>query len=114
MPSLIFGGVFAGLDVMQGAHWRNVLNPRVLGSYVGGIYAYNVMTCPMEAIHGRQSLLHNFLSAGVIGYAGVNSGKLGIPFIQNPYQYGSNPATVAFVVYGSIATAFAAFGGKRL
>ena len=80
------------------------------------LYAYNVIQCPMEAIHGRKSLIHNFLSAGMLGAAGVNAGMLGVPFVD-PYKFhrlGVTPPVVAFTVYGGLATGMAALSGKTL
>eukprot|EP00548_Thalassiothrix_antarctica_P002264 CAMPEP_0194138438 /NCGR_PEP_ID=MMETSP0152-20130528/8220_1 /TAXON_ID=1049557 /ORGANISM="Thalassiothrix antarctica, Strain L6-D1" /LENGTH=109 /DNA_ID=CAMNT_0038835877 /DNA_START=106 /DNA_END=435 /DNA_ORIENTATION=+ len=109
---MVYGALFAGFDAFQGVPLQQAMHPTVVGRYMAGIYVYNVSTCPMEAIHGRQSLLHNFLSAGVIGFVGVSRGMLGIPFLQNYHI--SNPPVAAFFVYGSIASAFSALGGKRL
>ena len=83
--------------------------------YAGSIYTYNVLQCPMEAIHGRQSLLHNMLSAGILGYGGVQAGKLGIPFVDPSFVYRYrtlSPPQLAFCVYGGLAGALAGFGGK--
>mmetsp|Transcript_1235 Transcript_1235/g.1946 ORF Transcript_1235/g.1946 Transcript_1235/m.1946 type:complete len:135 (+) Transcript_1235:142-546(+) len=113
MPSIMFGGIFAALDSFQhGLPFR----PRVAGTYMAGLYAYNAIQCPMEAIHKRQSLLHNVLSGGLLGYLGVSSGRVGIPFLDPTTIYRSNirPELIAFAVYGGMAGAFAAFGGKRL
>mmetsp|Transcript_26028 Transcript_26028/g.29780 ORF Transcript_26028/g.29780 Transcript_26028/m.29780 type:complete len:134 (+) Transcript_26028:45-446(+) len=112
IPSMVYGALFAGFDAFQGVPLQQAMHPTVVGRYMAGIYVYNVSTCPMEAIHGRQSLLHNFLSAGVIGFVGVSRGMLGLPFLQNRYL--SNPPAVGFVVYGSIAAVFASLGRKRL
>ena len=87
------------------------------GRYVGFLYLYRALQCPMEAIHGRQSLLHNILSSATIGYVGVTRGWLGIPFVDQYifYRYPSlRPGTVGFVVYGAIGGAFGALSGKKL
>jgi hypothetical protein len=39
-------------------------------------------------LQGRRSAWHNFFAAGTLGYMGVSSGRLGIPFV--------NPATIMF------------------
>lgn len=87
------------------------------GKYIGFLYIYNALQCPMEAIHGRQSLWHNILSAGTIGYVGFSRGWLGIPFIHPytfyKYQY-LNPGVVCFAVYGAIGGAFGAIAGKSV
>ena len=84
---------------------------------MAGIYVYNAVQCPMEAIHGRQSLMHNVLSAGMIGYLGVQTGRLGIPFVDPSFVYRNramSPPQLAFLVYGGLSGGLAAFGGKPL
>ena len=101
------------------AHIACLLNDDdvIEGLYMGGIYVYNVLQCPMEFIHGRQSLVHNFLSAGTIGYIGVSRGMLGVPFVDYSFFYRYpqfSPATVGFAVYGGIASLLALLQGKQL
>jgi hypothetical protein len=89
----------------------------VISSYIAVVYGYNILQCPMEAIHGRQSLLHNVLSAGTIGFLGVRSGSLGIPFVDPTFVYryrGLSPAGLAFLVYGAMGGVLAGLGGKPL
>jgi hypothetical protein len=84
---------------------------------MAGIYVYNIVQCPMEAVHGRQSLLHNVMAAGMLGYVGVSKGVLGVPFIDSSFAYRYprvSPPMLAFAVYGGIAGALSAFGGKPL
>mmetsp|Transcript_33504 Transcript_33504/g.49062 ORF Transcript_33504/g.49062 Transcript_33504/m.49062 type:complete len:209 (+) Transcript_33504:123-749(+) len=83
IPSAIFGCVFAGIDSMSG---MNRLTPQVVGSYMAGIYAYNAVQCPMEAIHGKQSSIHNLIAGGSLGYIGIRAGRLGVPFVD-PYAF---------------------------
>jgi hypothetical protein len=76
---------------------------------------YNAVQCPMEAIHGRPSLWHNVISAGTLGYLGVRSGRIGVPFVSPyaAYRYGLKPEIMAFGVYGGMAGLFAGLlGGK--
>ncbi len=85
------------------------------GRYMGAIYVYNVLQCPMEAIHGRKSLFHNIISAGMMGYVGVRAGRLEIPFVDPSFVHRHrtlSPPQLAFMVYGGCAGALAAFGGK--
>ena len=86
------------------------------GTYFGGIYVYHALQCPMEAIHGRPSLWHNIISGGTIGFLGVASGRLGIPFVSADmiqYRYGISPPVAAFGVYGTISGLLAGgLGGK--
>jgi hypothetical protein len=112
IPSVTFGAVFAAIDSFQ---YGQVPRFQTVGTYMAGIYVYNILQCPMEAIHGRQSLLHNFASGGILGYVGVSSGRLGIPFVDPTFAYRvGRPELVAFGVYGGMAAAFAALGGKRI
>ena len=78
--SVIFGSIFSAVHVAQGAR----LSPRLVGGNILGIYLYGALICPMEAVHGRQSSLHNFAAAGTLGYIGVATGQAGIPFVD-PY-----------------------------
>jgi len=110
VPSILSAGVFSAVDAMSG----QPMTIHRIGTYAGGMYLYNIMQCPMEEIQGRQSLLHNFISAGLIGYVGVTTGRLGIPFVMPyPIPRGVSPPVMGFIVYGSLASAFAALGGKR-
>eukprot|EP00978_Attheya_sp_CCMP212_P006526 scaffold15048_cov55-Attheya_sp.AAC.4 len=69
----------------------------------------------MEYIHGRQSLMHNVLSGFTLGYLGVSTGRVGVPFLD-PYTVmaSRNPALLGAVVYGGIAGCMAALGGKSM
>ena len=112
--SAVSGTVFAGLDALQGTR---AFTPQSALSYSGFIYLYNILRCPMEAIHGRESLLHNALSAGTLGYIGVQSGRVGIPFVNYSmfYSYPNlTPPVVAFFVYGAMGAGFGALSGKTI
>ena len=113
VSSAVFGTIFAGLDVVQGAKFT----PQRVLVYSGGLYVYNALQCPMEAIHGRPSLSHNMIAGGLLGYVGVGAGQLGIPFVgpETFYRYPwMRPQMVAFGVYGGLAGVMAALGGKPL
>ena len=91
------------------------LSLRMWGIYAGGLWTYHAMICPMEAIHGRRSSLHNVASAGIMGYIGVSRGVMGVPFV-NPYVlYGSRfpPGFIGAAVYGLMGGALATMGGKQ-
>lgn len=108
--SVIGGGIFHGIDVIQGVPF----SLRSWGMYSGGIFAYHALICPMEAFHGRRSSLHNVASGAIFGYIGVSRGFVGVPFI-NPYMlYGSRlpPGLVGGAIYGAMGGALAALGGK--
>ncbi len=49
----IWAGIWTGIDAMQGAP----LSIRTWGFYAGCFWCYRASICPMEAIHGRQSVL---------------------------------------------------------
>jgi len=116
-PSAVGAIIFSALDVFQGVPLERVIKPRALGTYFGGLYMYNAMQCPMEAFHGRPSLLHNIISGGTLGYLGVASGRLGVPFVSPEmlfYRYGIRPEFTAFAVYGGMAGLLAGvLGSKR-
>ena len=114
VSSAIFGILFTGMDVLQGTSSKFTI--KSVGNYAGFLYVYHIMRCPMEAIHGKSSLWHNVLSGGILGYVGVHTRRIGIPFV-NPmifYQYPNlSPPIVGSVVYGTIAGIFAGvLGGK--
>lgn len=76
------------------------------------------MQCPMEALQGRPSVLHNVLAGGTLGYLGVERGFIGVP------MYGAlmsvraiartPPALVGFAVYGGLCGLLGSLGGKTL
>ena len=79
------------------------------------VYSYVVLQCPMEALHGRQSLLHNALSGATLGYIGVSSRQLGLFNLEPTLLINRIPLPVGgALVYGSLAAALGAIGGKRL
>jgi hypothetical protein len=110
--SVVFGGLFTAIDVVgQGAR----LTPRLALTNIGGIYVYNILQCPMEAISGRQTAWHNVLAAATIGGLGVQSGKLGVPFVDAYFFYRNpalSPAMAGAIVYGCMGGALAMLGGK--
>lgn len=116
--SAIAALVFSAIDVFQGAPVKTVVSPRSLGTYFGGIYCYHALQCPMEAIHGRPSLWHNIASGGTIGFLGVATGRLGIPFVSpsalsHRYNVHVSPPVLAFGVYGAISGAMAGVLGSK-
>jgi hypothetical protein len=110
--SLTMGSIFTALSVFQGQR----LTPRLAGINIGGLYLYYILQCPMQAIHGRESALHNGAAGGILGYIGVNSGQLGIPFVSYNFfmRYPQlSPALTGAAVYGGMALAISA-GGKPI
>jgi hypothetical protein len=111
--SCIFGGVLSAMSVMQGA----ALTPRLVGTNIGFIYFYSAVQCPMEAVSGRRSIVHNVLAAGGMGAAAVATGKAGIPLIDHSFFYrypAVKPPMAGFVVYGLMGLASGMLGGKQL
>lgn len=113
VPSFVLGSAFTALDVAQGHRF----SPNMAMTNIGGLYIFFALQCPMEAIHGRQSALHNILSGATIGYLGVSAGRLGIPFVDSTFFYRHpqiSPPMAGALVYGAIAGGFAMLGGKPL
>ncbi|KAL7430243.1 hypothetical protein ACHAXH_001287 [Discostella pseudostelligera] len=107
----VWAGIFTGIDAMQGAP----LSIRTWGFYASGLWLYHASICPMEAIHGRRSALHNVVAGGVMGYVGVSTGRLGVPFVNPYYLYNfRNPAIIGGAVYGALGGALAMLGGKSI
>lgn len=112
-PSVMFGGLFTGIHVAQGMKF----SPQMLAINCGGIYVYNALTCPMAAIHGRESALHNGMSGAILGYVGVQSRNLGVPFVDQSFFWRNprlSPAIVGAAMYGAIGTVFAMLGNKQI
>lgn len=110
----MIGGLFTAYDVVaQGAR----LTPRLAAMNIGGLYVYNIIQCPMEAIQGRPSLMHNVIAGGTLGFVGVRNGMLGIPFVDSYFFFRYpqiSPPLMAFAVYGGIAGVLASLGGKKI
>jgi len=108
----LWAGIFVGIDSLQ---YGTTPSIRTFGLYAGGLFTYHAMVCPMEVIHGRRSSLHNVAAGFTLGYVGVSTGRLGVPFI-NPYSlhYSRHPAIIGGAVYGAIGGALATLGGKPI
>ena len=110
--AVMWGGIFSGIDFLQGAR----LTPTSVGSYMGFIWLYGALQCPMEAIHNRRSLWHNVIAGGTLGSLGVHAGRIGIPFVDSSifYRYPQlRPWQVGFVVYGGMGGVLGALGNKQ-
>mmetsp|Transcript_53858 Transcript_53858/g.156521 ORF Transcript_53858/g.156521 Transcript_53858/m.156521 type:complete len:134 (+) Transcript_53858:51-452(+) len=102
VPSILWGSGFAALSVMQGAR----ATPHLFATNCGLLYVYHALQCPLEALHGRRSLLHNVVAGGTLGAFGVQAGQIGIPLLSYEFfrRYpGITPPVAAFFVYGGIA-----------
>ena len=114
-PAGLYGGIFTGIDILRGLPKEHA--PKIFARNFGVIYAYNVLQCPMEAIHGRKSLIHNFMAGGILGYVGVKKQMIGIPFVDALLfiRYPQlSPPIVGALVYGAFGLALGAMGGKEL
>ncbi len=50
-----------------------------------------------------------------MGYVGVSTGRLGVPFVNPYYLYNfRNPAIIGGAVYGALGGALAMLGGKSI
>ena len=111
-PSIVWGCGFSVIHVLQGAP----ISPALFALNCGLLYAYHALQCPMEALHGRRSLLHNVAAGGVIGAWGVQQGLLGVPFASPAFFFRYRqvtPAMAAFFVYGAGAGVMSSLlGGK--
>ena len=136
VPSVMWGGIFsvmvsptpyprggipvvlmASSSLLQGVFQGQPFSPRGFGRTAGFIYVYHALMCPMEAISGRSSLVHNALSGGTLGYIGVASRNIGIPFLNANFFFMNPrlpPPVVGAVVYGGIAGVLGGFSGKQI
>jgi hypothetical protein len=100
---------------------NTVTDPSILrraGTSIGTIYLYYALQCPMEAVHGRSSSLHNGLSAFTISYVALSRQWIGVPFFP-AYQLMGIPfftrTLLGSSIYGGMALVFASiWGGKRI
>jgi len=110
--SVVAGSLFTGIAVVaQGAP----LSPRLVAINIGGIYAYNVLQCPMEALHNRVSAWHNAVAGATLGFVGVTNRVLGVPFVDASFFYRYpqvSPPLAGAAVYGGIGFLLATLGGK--
>ena len=82
LPGSLTGSAFwTGISFIQGNKFPLV--PTFTRNFLF-IYTFFTLQCPMEAIHGRRSLLHSTLSGGIIGYVGSQRNLIGMP--QNIYN----------------------------
>ena len=112
MPSVLFGGAFTALNAVQGAP----ITPQGAAMNIGFLYLYGALVCPMEELSRRQTAWHNLASGGILGYAGVAGGRVGIPFgLEYTFMMNRVPLPVGgAVVYGAMGFAMAAVMGKPL
>jgi hypothetical protein len=100
------------LAVVESPVWRRA------GTAMGTIYLYYALKCPMEAVHGRSSSIHNGLSAFTMSYIALSRQWIGVPFVP-PYYLMSIPfftrTLLGSSMYGGMAFVLASiWGGKRV
>ena len=111
LPSIVWGGVFVGIDAARGIR----PSPQSAGRAVAFLYAYHSLQCPMEALTGRRSLVHNVYSGMICGYIGVKHRFIGIPFVNHLFflRYPKiSPPLAGAAVYGALAGAIGGLTGK--
>jgi hypothetical protein len=112
---VLYGGLFTAMDVGMGVQSKGGPFKLFLRN-AGFLFLYNAMQCPMESFSGRRSAWHNVIAGATLGGLGVQSGKIGVPFVPPSFFYSNariKPMYAGMAVYGGIAGALAAFGGKR-
>ena len=114
-PSIANGAI---LTVMQAASSGGVHPPALpmqMAMNSGFVFTYLVLQCPMEAISGRQSLIHNFIAGGILGYEGVRRGAVGMFNLEMMcVQYRVPIPVGGAIVYGGMAAVLGALGGKSI
>ena len=115
-PALGNGAMITLLQGMSGGAMSPAQLPMAFAVNTAFIYSYFVLQCPMEALHGLRSLLHNFASGGILGFLGVSSGHASIPFNLEYtfYARGISLPVGGALVYGGLATVMGAISGKGL
>jgi hypothetical protein len=111
VPSVVVGGLFAGISVLQGMP----PSPQLAMFNIGGIYLYQTLQCPMVAIHRRESAIHNTLSGAILGYVGVRSFNLAVPFVDHNFFWRYPQITrpmAGAMVYGGIGTVLGVLNNK--
>lgn len=98
-----------------GAAMNPAALPMAFAMNTAFVYAYVVLQCPLEALQGRQSLLHNAASGATLGYIGVSARQLGVFNLEPTFLINRIPLPVGgALVYGTLAGVLGAIGGKRL
>jgi hypothetical protein len=89
---------------------------RTFGSSVGVVYVYYAIQCPMEAIHNKESYIHNGISAFTLSYIGLAQQRIGVPLIS-AYTIYQLPLLARNIlgasIYSCMAMTFAAFYGHK-
>jgi hypothetical protein len=113
VPCGFWGGVFTGISVYQGLPKQQAFHH--FSRNFSFLYIYHALQCPLEAISGKRSCVHNALAGGILGYFGVSKRLIGIPFVRQPFfiQYPQlKPPIIGSLVYGTLAGTLGALSGK--
>jgi hypothetical protein len=108
--------LLTALQAMQsGGHLNFNRLPATMAANTAFVYTYFALQCPMEALHSRHSLWHNGVAGGILGYIGTQQGVLGLFNLEGPLYMRRIPLPVGgAMIYGTLAMALGAVGGKRL
>ena len=103
------------LTLMQSAQGLSAALPMQFAQNFAFVYSYIVLQCPLEALHGRRSLVHNMIAGGTLGYIGVSSGRVGMFGLEMTFLANRIPLPAGgFLVYGALGGLLGALGGKSL
>jgi hypothetical protein len=108
MSSVVMGGVFTAMNAMNGGVNAHVLRGMFVRN-AGALYLFNILQCPMAAISGGRRNYHAPLSGAILGYVGVETGRLAVPFVSYDFFYkypNIKPALVGGVMYGGLVVLF--------
>lgn len=108
--------MLTALQIMQqGGNINFNRLPATMAANTAFVYAHFSLQCPMEALHGRHSLWHNGAAGGILGYVGTQQGVLGLFNLEGPLLVRRVPLPFGgALIYGTLAMALGAVGGKRL
>lgn len=114
--SLANGVILTAFQAMSaGAGANPAALPMAFAWNTAMVYSYVVLQCPMEALHGRQSLLHNAAAGATLGYIGVNARMLGVFNLEPTFLINRIPLPVGgALVYGTLAGLLGGLSGKRI
>jgi hypothetical protein len=112
LPACFLSVLLTSLDIspskpLSSVALKSSIIPQHLARNFAIIYGYNVLQCPMEALHGRQSALHDAIAGGTTAYFAIERGFIAVPFINTASlcrRYPQlTPAMVGAAVYGTLA-----------
>ena len=114
-PVAFWSGVFTGISIYQGLPKQQAF--QAFSRNFGFLFVYHALQCPLEAIHQKRSYVHNCIAGGTLGYLGVMKRAVGVPFVDAGFfvKYPRlSPPVAGALIYGGMAGALGALGGKSL